>query len=174
MYDIIFVSLWPWWAGGIAIGLFVFLFFLVTGQALGVSTGYVNLCKLALPVKNHSFFQAKAYDRSSNWRIFFLAGIFAGGCISAFAAHNAGFNFSKGFEYLAHLFPGPLKFAVLFIGGLFLGFGARLAGGCTSGHGIVGMAQLALPSLISTLFFMIAGIIIANLLVWMRGGGILP
>jgi len=174
MYQTIFIDTWPWWAGGIAIGLFVFLFFIVTGKTLGVSTGYVNLCQLALPVKKLSFFQSPAYGESSRWRLFFIIGMVGGGFISALAAHTAGFSLDKGFQAMAPVFPGPVKYLVLFLGGLFLGFGARLAGGCTSGHGIVGMAQMALPSVISTIFFMISGIILANLIFRVIGGGVLP
>jgi uncharacterized membrane protein YedE/YeeE len=55
---------------------------------------------------------------------------------------------------------GPAgKLASMFVGGLFIGFGTRLAGGCTSGHGIFGLANLELPSLITTASFMAAGIV---------------
>jgi uncharacterized membrane protein YedE/YeeE len=47
----------------------------------------------------------------------------------------------------------------MFVGGLFIGFGTRLAGGCTSGHGIFGLANFELPSLLSTVCFMGAGIV---------------
>jgi hypothetical protein len=54
---------------------------------------------------------------------------------------------------------GPAgKVAWMFAGGLLVGFGTRLAGGCTSGHGIFGLANLELPSLLSTISFMAAGI----------------
>jgi uncharacterized membrane protein YedE/YeeE len=46
----------------------------------------------------------------------------------------------------------------MFVGGLFIGFGTRLAGGCTSGHGIFGLANFELPSLVTTVSFMAAGI----------------
>jgi uncharacterized membrane protein YedE/YeeE len=51
------------------------------------------------------------------------------------------------------------KLAWMFAGGLFIGFGTRLAGGCTSGHGIFGMSNFERPSLVSTLSFMAAGIL---------------
>ena len=47
----------------------------------------------------------------------------------------------------------------MFVGGLFIGFGTRLAGGCTSGHGIFGLANLELPSLVTTISFLAAGIV---------------
>jgi uncharacterized membrane protein YedE/YeeE len=47
----------------------------------------------------------------------------------------------------------------MFVGGLFIGFGTRLADGCTSGHGIFGLSNFERPSLISTLSFVTAGIL---------------
>ena len=56
------------------------------------------------------------------------------------------------------------KVAWMFGGGLLIGFGTRLAGGCTSGHGIFGLSNLELPSLVSTLSFMAGGIVTTNLI----------
>jgi hypothetical protein len=58
----------------------------------------------------------------------------------------------------------PLKVAVFGGGGVLLGLGARLAGGCTSGHGIVGMSLMARSSLIATATFMATGVIVTHLL----------
>jgi hypothetical protein len=59
---------------------------------------------------------------------------------------------------------GPLgKSAWMFGGGLLIGFGTRLGGGCTSGHGIFGMSNFELPSLITTVSFMIGGILATQL-----------
>jgi uncharacterized membrane protein YedE/YeeE len=52
----------------------------------------------------------------------------------------------------------------MFVGGLFIGFGTRLAGGCTSGHGIFGLSNLEWPSLVTTLSFMGGGIVTTQLL----------
>ena len=52
----------------------------------------------------------------------------------------------------------------MFAGGLFIGFGTRLAGGCTSGHGIFGMSNLEWPSLVTTLSFMAGGIVTTQLI----------
>jgi uncharacterized membrane protein YedE/YeeE len=60
---------------------------------------------------------------------------------------------------------GPAaKTAWMFIGGLFIGFGTRLGGGCTSGHGIFGLSNFERPSLVTTLSFMIGGLITTQLL----------
>jgi uncharacterized membrane protein YedE/YeeE len=60
---------------------------------------------------------------------------------------------------------GPLgKLAWMFVGGLFIGFGTRLAGGCTSGHGIFGLSNFELPSLLTTVSFMAGGILTTQIL----------
>lgn len=170
MYEAIFVNTWPWWAGGLAIGSFIFLFFIFTGNALGVSSGCVNLCKIAFPTKNLKFFQKAAFKNIYDWRFLFVTGLVIGGLISSLVSGHFGFNFDKGFETLATVFPGSLKFIILFFGGLLVGFGARFAGGCTSGHGMVGNAQLSPSSFISTICFMIAGFIVTNLIFRVLGG----
>jgi len=53
---------------------------------------------------------------------------------------------------------------MLVIGGLLVGFGSRYAGGCTSGHAIMGLSDLQVPSLIATCCFMLGGFIMANLI----------
>ena len=53
---------------------------------------------------------------------------------------------------------------MMIVGGFLVGFGTRYAGGCTSGHAIMGLSNLQLPSLIATVCFMIGGFIMANLI----------
>ncbi|HPZ09350.1 MAG TPA: YeeE/YedE thiosulfate transporter family protein [Candidatus Eremiobacteraeota bacterium] len=164
MFETIFVSVWPWWAGGVAIGLFIFLFFIFTGNPLGVSTGCVNLCKITLPTKGLKFFEKEAFKNKFDWRFLFVMGLIIGGLLSITLGKDLTFNFEKGFTMLATIFPGYLKYVMLFAGGILVGFGARFAGGCTSGHGIVGNAQFLLPSFISTICFMIGGFLMMNIL----------
>jgi uncharacterized membrane protein YedE/YeeE len=56
------------------------------------------------------------------------------------------------------------KLAWMFVGGLFIGFGTRMAGGCTSGHGIFGLSNLERPSLVATLSFMASGMVTTNVI----------
>jgi hypothetical protein len=115
---------WPFWAGGIAIGLFVVLFAWITGKALGVSTGYGTLCGRlsALPT-----FRRKPY--ADPWRLWFVAGIPLGGLVSSLLAGNA--TWRPRIAAFEDLFgPGLLaKAAVLGAGGFLVGWGARRAGG---------------------------------------------
>jgi hypothetical protein len=65
----------------------------------------------------------------------------------------------------------PLRLA---IGGVLVGFGARLSNGCTSGHGICGLSSLSRPSLMAVLVFMVVAIVTANVMAYvsstMQGG----
>ena len=53
---------------------------------------------------------------------------------------------------------------MMVVGGFLIGFGTRYAGGCTSGHAIMGLSDLQMPSLIATISFMAGGLIMANLI----------
>jgi uncharacterized membrane protein YedE/YeeE len=160
MYHVIFVSPWPWWVAGPAIGLIVILFAWIGGRALGVSTGYGSLCAVAgshLP-----FFAAKEFRES--WRIWFIVGLPVGGILAAVLAGGPGPTLAYG--QLDALTGGSLaaKAGLLAAGGLLVGAGARWAGGCPSGHSIVGIAQGARSSLVATIGFMVGGIGVFNLL----------
>lgn len=149
----VFVQRWPFWIGGAAIAGFVLLFLLAAKRPLGVSTGFEDACDA---VTNPA--------SARSWRLPFLAGIVIGGAVAAMLA--GGFSFTTDMGMFDTLLSAslPVKAAVLTAGGVLIGFGTRLAGGCTSGHGIVGMAQLAPSSLISTAAFMGAGFVVTNLL----------
>ncbi len=156
---ILLVERWPFWAGGLAIGAFVLVFLRATGKALGVSTGYYDAC--ALP------FDAEA---RRSWRIPFLVGIVGGGLLAALAAGGPVPTVAMGmFDTLVSASLGT-KALVFTGGGLLLGFGARLAGGCTSGHGIVGVAQMARSSIAATAIFMVTGVAVTHLLLGAAAG----
>ena len=119
-------------AGGLLIGLAAALFVLLKGRVLGVS-GIVG--GLLSPRR-----------RDAAWRALFASGLVAGGlCLRMLVADP--------FHGLASTAP-----AVLVPAGLLVGFGASLGNGCTSGHGIFGLANLELPSLVTTVSFLGAGI----------------
>ncbi len=155
---------WSFWAAGAAIGLFVLVFRRFTGRALGVSTGFVDAC--AAPSE-------PAARRS--WRLPFLVGIVGGGAVAAALAGQLPMGAAPDrFDALFAL-STPAKALVLGSAGVLLGFGARLAGGCTSGHGIVGMAvnlrgllgrdTPKLASMMATAAFMAVGVVVTHALV---------
>jgi hypothetical protein len=165
MYEAIFVTPWPWWVAGPAIGLVVTLFAWVTGKALGVSTGYGSACAV---VSRLSFFRAREY--TDRWRLWFVVGLPLGGLVAALAGGR--FGPVPAFGALDALTGGSTlaQAAMLFAGGILIGAGARWAGGCPSGHSIVGLAQGAGVSLVATLGFMVGGFAVVNVLWALLGG----
>lgn len=146
VFHSVFVERWPWWAGGLGVAAVAAALLLADGKLLGVTTGLSETC--ALP-------RGDLAARKS-WRPGFLLGIAAG---AALAGSLAGWTPRT---VLAGLVPfageGVIAQAgILAASGVLIGWGARRAGGCTSGHGIVGTAQLAPASWIATAGFMAAG-----------------
>jgi uncharacterized membrane protein YfcA/uncharacterized membrane protein YedE/YeeE len=152
IYQALFVERWPFWAGGLAIGAFVLLLLWVDNKLLGVSTGFSELCAIGR-------------DRAarSSWRLRLLLGIVLGGALAGVLSGRTP-SFALGsFDTLIGAEP-LVKVPVLLGAGLLIGFGARTAGGCTSGHGIVGTALGAKSSLVATGLFMVGGFLATLLL----------
>ena len=114
------------------------------------------------------YFQRDEITGSHFWRLPFLGGLVLGGALSAAASGGWQPFWSLGMFDLTFGWGPAGKLAWMFVGGLFIGFGTRLAGGCTSGHGIFGVSNLERASVESTLAFMAAGILTTNLVyrVW--------
>lgn len=149
-------ALWSGLVGGIAIGLYSLFQLRLTGQALGCSTGYGNVCGL---VSRTPYFRTGTYAERMNWRLWFTLGLPLGGLL-AVLLHGEGphLTFDLGAMYERVMPAAPAaKGAVLFVSGAAIGFGARLAGGCTSGHSIVGMALGAPSSLLASVGFFAGG-----------------
>lgn len=157
---------WPWWIAGPAIGLYVALFAAATGKSVAVSGCIGAACARCFP--KLSFFQKGSF--TERWRLYFLLGIPLGGLVGALLAGHAGLVTSLGLFDTVVSRRMDVKLAFLFIGGLLAGFGARWAGGCTSGHSIVGIAQGQKASVVATVGFMAAGMIAASLLFRLAGG----
>ena len=170
--EAIFVDRWPFWAGGIIIGLLVPFLYYAFNTPLGVSTGYGNLAKMLLPSRHLTWFRER-FKETWSWRAYFIAGIILGGFLSARLAGAPWWTGEMGVLTETVTWSGPVLGIYFFIGGVFLGFGARIAGGCTSGHSIHGLANGHRSSLLVTLFFLVGGIISANVLrLLVLGGGI--
>jgi uncharacterized membrane protein YedE/YeeE len=145
-----------WAAAGAGIAAVTLTLLAVLNRRLGISTGFEDLCSLALRAP---YFRRTSLLRARGWRLPFLAGLVLGGAISAVAGGGWEPTWALGIldERLGLGHAG--KLAWMFAGGLFIGFGTRLAGGCTSGHGIFGLSNFELPSLVSTLSFMAGGVL---------------
>ncbi len=176
----------PWYIAGPLIGLVVPALLLLGGKVFGLSANLRHLCA-ALPVaesRKPSFF---SYDWKSVglWNLVFAVGIAVGGFIGLrlLGDLDAPLNLSAstldalaglGVTDVAGFLPSQLFSwsslaspvgAVMIVGGGFLvGFGARWAGGCTSGHAISGLADFQVPSLIAVLGFFGGGLLVTHVL----------
>ena len=172
---------WPWYVAGPLIGLTVPALLILGNKNFGISSSLRHICASCLPA-NIPFF--KYNWKKEVWNLFFVFGIFVGGIITALFFTNPNPvevhpNLAKelasyGITDFRNLVPSELmnweslftlRGLVMMVGGGFLvGFGTRYAGGCTSGHSIMGIANLQLPSLIATISFMVGGFLMANVL----------
>lgn len=150
-----------WALAGAVIALVTLTLLFVANRRLGVSSGLEDICSLVL---ERPYFRRGAVTNGRTWRLPFLVGMLGGGFLSALLGGGWTATWALGMLDRT-LALGPAgKLAWMFVGGLFVGFGTRLANGCTSGHGIFGNSNFELPSFIATCSFMAAGIVTTNLI----------
>ncbi|MDX2055626.1 MAG: TSUP family transporter [Polyangiaceae bacterium] len=152
VFSLVFVERWPFLVSGLAIGSTVLAMLWYDDKLLGVSTGCAELCRLH-----------RDSALRGSWRLLFLLGIVFGGFVASTFA-GKGLTWTHGaFDALvsSSLY---VKAPLLLVGGVLIGYGARVAGGCTSGHSIVGMAQGARSSFVASLAFMTGGFATTTLL----------
>jgi len=150
-----------WAVAGLGIALVVLAVLLVSGKRLGVSTGFESVCSL---VVSHDYFRRAALQGSNPWRMPFLVGLIAGGAISAWLSGGWSPTWDLGM-FDTHIGLGQVgKVAWMFSGGVLVGFGTRLAGGCTSGHCIFGISNLEKSGLAATVAFFGAGMVTTNVI----------
>lgn len=134
--------------GGLLIGAGVSLLFVMTGLIGGMSTVFSSTWSF---FSRATYFQQERFASSRTWRLVFASGLVLGA-----------------FAWRALLVPGTDVVTIvpwwrLLAGGLLVGYGARLSNGCTSGHGICGLASLQLPSLLAVLTFLATAMATAHL-----------
>lgn len=172
---------WPWYIAGPLIGLTVPILLIIGNKTFGISSSLRHACAACLPA-NIPFFK---YDwKKEVWNLFFVAGILIGGIIAAYLLVNPNPVVvhpklvaelkTYGITDFSTMIPTQLftweslftlkGFLMIVVGGFIVGFGTRYAGGCTSGHAIMGISTLQWPSLVATCCFMIGGFIMANLI----------
>ena len=144
-----------WALAGAALGAITLVLLWTTGTRLGLSTTYESLCRLVSPLP---YFQRPSLGGRGAWRLWFALGLVLGGAASA--ALGAGWRPTWALGPFDDAIGwGPAgKAAGLFGGGVLVGLGTRIADGCTSGHGLFGLANLEWASLRSVLAFMASGI----------------
>lgn len=171
MIQFLFVDPWPWWLGGLVIGSLVPLLYYFLNTPLGVSTGFGNLANILFPGKKLKWLQGKSFEKTLNYRFYMMLGMLLGAFISGRSMGLPIISTEMG------LFTQTLQWPVLgnvlwfLMGGFLLGLGARIAGGCTSGHSIHGLANFHLSSLIATIFFLLFGAITVLVIrIFLMGG----
>ena len=151
----------PWAVGGAGIAALTLCLLFLANRRLGISSGLEDVCSLVFAIP---YFRRSTVTSGRQWRLPFVAGLLLGGFLSAVLSGGWTPTWDLGMLDQA-LALGPAgKLAWMFAGGLFIGFGTRLAGGCTSGHGIFGLSNFELPSLVATVSFMAGGIVTTQLL----------
>jgi len=141
-------------AGAVIAGVVLVLLFRFN-RALGVSTGLEDICALW---SRRPYFRRPGLVRAGGWRLPFWLGLVLGGFVSSALAGGWAPTWDLGMWDTMVAGSQALKVGWMFVGGLFIGFGTRLAGGCTSGHGIFGVSNLEKASFVTMLCFMASGI----------------
>jgi hypothetical protein len=171
---------WPWYVAGPMIGLTVPALLILGNKTFGVSSSLRHVCAMCIP-SGIPFF---TYNwRKETWNLIFVLGIMIGGFIATSVISNpneiviapgtqqelaalgitdfSGLMPTDIFSW-ENLFSGKGLLFLVF-GGFLVGFGTRYAGGCTSGHAIMGISSLQWPSLVATISFMIGGFLMTHL-----------
>lgn len=165
---------WPWYVAGPLIGLMVPALLIIGNKAFGISSSMRHICAACIPT-NASFFK---YDwKSESWNMVLAFGIILGAVVGGILFQNPNpialsqgavtdMN-ALGIKNYNGLVPAEVfnfqslltikGFLLIIVGGFLVGFGTRYAGGCTSGHSIMGMSNLQWPSLVATMCFFAGG-----------------
>ena len=173
---------WPWYIAGPLIGLMVPALLLIGNRSFGISSNLRHICAACFP-QQIPFFN---YDwKKETWNLFLVAGVLIGGLLVLLFMQNpspidlnpkliAELN-EKGVTDVTGLMPAQLfnwdnilsaqGIILTVVGGFLVGFGTRYAGGCTSGHTIMGLSTLQWPSLVATMSFMAGGFLVANFII---------
>lgn len=172
---------WPWYISGPLLAGIMFLL-IFSGKKFGMSANLRTLCTLCGADKKVSFF--KFNWKAQRWNLWVLLGAILGGFLASnFLSNSDGVLINKktisllenygiesaGETYVptelfgAQAFQSVPTLLILLMGGILIGFGARYAGGCTSGHAISGLSNLQIPSLIAVIGFFIGGLIMVHL-----------
>lgn len=172
---------WPWYVAGPMIGLTVPALLILGNKTFGISSSLRHICAACVPAGIPFF----TYNwKKEIWNLLFVLGTAIGGFIAVnFLANPDTIVISEatqtdlkalGLTNFSDLMPVEIfnwdtvftgkGILFLVIGGFLVGFGTRYAGGCTSGHAIMGISALQWPSLVATIFFMLGGFFMTHVL----------
>lgn len=171
---------WPWYVSGFLIGM-IMLCLIYFGKTFGMSSNLRSICSMTGIGRKIPFFD---YDwKAQRWNLLVVLGAMLGGFVAVHFMSdpsNVAINPTTiaqldemGIDapngkllpdalFGTQIFESPKSIFILLVGGILIGFGSRYAGGCTSGHAILGLSNLQLPSLKAVIGFFIGGLIMAH------------
>jgi len=173
---------WPWYIAGPLIALVMFVL-LLAGKQFGMSSNLRTACSAMGAGRVSDFFK---FDwKEEGWNLMVVLGAIIGGVVASnylsdniveinpkiaqqlavdYNIQSAGEGYLPAEIFSIEALSNPANIFILLAGGLLVGFGARYAGGCTSGHAISGLSNLQLPSLIAVIGFFIGGLVMIHLI----------
>lgn len=166
--DFLMAESWSPYLVGAGIGVLSWFSFVFSKKALGASTSFARTAGIIWKkydkerVEGTAYFQK--YTPMIDWQWMLVLGVIIGSFISAITAGVFSPSLLPAADFaspLNQIFAG--RFFSALVGGILIGFGSRMAGGCTSGHGISGTLQLSISSWIAAICFFVGGIITAIL-----------
>lgn len=159
---------WSPYIVGIGIGILSWLTFLLSDKPIGCSTAFARTSGMIERLFRSSKVYEKPYYQkfapTVDWEWMLVVGIIIGAFISSKLSGQFQFNWIPGKWLQTFGSLVSVRLVVALIGGIFMGIGARWAGGCTSGHGISGTLQLAVSSWLAVICFFISGVATAMLI----------
>ena len=173
---------WPWYVSGPLIGLTVPLLLILGGRVFGMSSSLRHVCAAVYPQKIEIL--SDDWRKEGLWLLLMVLGLVVGGYIGGnlLRAENSVAISSETVNDLAQLGISDIQglapislfswsslltwptILLVVVGGFLIGFGTRWANGCTSGHGITGLANLQWPSLLAVTGFFIGGLFATHML----------
>jgi uncharacterized protein len=168
MFEYLTLATWSPYIAGAGIGILSCLAFVLSDRPIGCSTAFVKLRGLIGRTLNTEKTDRMDYYKEIpprvDWALMIIPGVMIGAFISVLLSGSFHLLWVPSL-WTATFGPDPLlRVVVALAGGVLLGFGARWAGGCTSGHGINGSIQLSLASMVTAACFFAGGIATALLL----------
>jgi uncharacterized membrane protein YedE/YeeE len=159
---------WSPYAVGIGIGVLSWLTWLISREPIGCSTSFARSAAMIEKLLRGQKVETKPYYQEVqpviDWQWMLVLGMIVGALISSLLSGDFSWQWVSDEWAAAFGTNVLLRVVVALMGGVLLGFGARWADGCTSGHGISGTMQLAVSSWISAICFFVGGIVMAQLL----------
>ena len=160
---------WSPYLVGVGIGVLTWLTFFFSRKAVGASSSYASVAgligKAVAPKRTEKLRYFRDNPPKLDWEVLFVAAAIVGALLAAW--HGGEFTVTWLPQMWVDRFGENsywLRGLTGFLGGGLMAFGARLAGGCTSGHGISGTAQLNVASWLALICFFIGGVIAAHAL----------